>query len=1323
MPSACPRYLALLSALAVSSAAAAPQVRQLPLSSAALEGAIRRAGEVVPAMTYTLPASGVLWAEAEAPTELRSPVVVQDDPTVSGGRFAVVPDRTFSGTTAGVIYSIDVRQAEDYKLSARTFWPDVGSNSFYLQLDDGEMVTWGNDEAPEHLQRWFWLSGPVWHLEPGLHRVAVWWREDGTQLDKIALGPADFTPTGLGEPAAQAWLPSHMRLTFPAFRPPSVHRWTAVAVDTDGDPAALELAVTDARGTVHPVPASGDLQTLSLSPAARTSLELSVRLTPAAATRVLGARLQYEGESSEVELSDDAIALRFDRVDGSLLSIARPDTGLRVTRDATGPPLRVQVWEPASRALAWLPDAALSLLELSADETNRRLLLRYRLNAPGGSILADCTVTLGPTPGTSRWRIELHNQARDAHIVEVEYPVVRAACIGGDDGDDWLTWPYWIGSGRLIARPSRNAPGRGTYCSGRATMHWVDLYDGVDGGRGLYLGSEDPTWLMGAIRAEADPTADAVTLALSKMPRVRPGENWASETFRLALHDGDWHAGADLYREWMDGRVTYSPPQWVVECDGWLGRGRGTNFLRDIPRHFRLAKDLGLDYVEFWGQMMAGLAAGESCCNRLYFPDPRYGTEAQFARAIAYVRGAGGHIGFYTNGQAWNPRYPGLRPDYQGLLPEGVFIPDWEREYHRYGLIRPDGGYVPQYDKPSSADPYPGLFFLMCPATEGWPRYLRSYIVGKYVEQYGVDAMYIDQVGAAEAQWCFAEDHSHGDVGAWTRGHMDNFRRIKQEARRTEPDFAIATEGFGDCYGRDVDMFLVSPTACSAAPDAYPGLLRYTLPDRVCFDGYANGNVGQVPDVDVLNSVFLYGNRFDMFPRDAQTMEYFRRLLYLRQETAALQYRGRFMDDVDLRLTSPRLQARWWTLSPEQAEGVLVTVLNPQAEAAEVSVPFDAAGEPRAYVATLDGRLAPTPCRVAAGRLTLTLPAASVCTGLALSAVKLDPPALMRLDTPIAAAGAPSRAILRYRPLSPELRGTATAVVEAPRGWTTEAVDFSLSEAADVGLPVLPPADAAGSGHPVTVRVALPTGRVLKLDRRLLVHDALEVEAALEAGELNVTLLNRSTAALRGDCHVAGPQWLDLGTPRQPFEVGSRESVRLRFPLALSGKLTTQARLLVTARAGSVAAEATVELAPPDLAPPNWGPQSYEGEVVTETAGAGTQEQELRITTASAQDRGGWRWRSAMLPPGTTWTFSGQVRTEDVRGEAGGARVRIIFLHKTRPNTGTRDPIYLGFYRGTGEWQRFEATFDVPAETGAVQIELFNWHASGRSQWRNLQLR
>jgi len=294
--------LALLAALATS-ATAATHVRELSLSEARLEGASFRNGAGVASTVFDVPEQGVLWVEAEEASERRAPVVVTESTNASNGWYAHIPDATFRGSTGGVVCHVRVSRKGAYRLWVRTFWPDIGGNSFFLQLDDGEKASWGNDEEPGHIGQWFWLRGPEWQLEVGAHRIVIWWREDGTQLDKIALGPTEFTPAGQGEVGSVPHLARRMTVTFPAFKPPSVSKWIRAGLGLRDVPGKMLLEAVDADGKATRLGQSGEMTSLTIADPEESAISLRLTLVLDRETVLRGATLEYEGEPSTLAVS------------------------------------------------------------------------------------------------------------------------------------------------------------------------------------------------------------------------------------------------------------------------------------------------------------------------------------------------------------------------------------------------------------------------------------------------------------------------------------------------------------------------------------------------------------------------------------------------------------------------------------------------------------------------------------------------------------------------------------------------------------------------------------------------------------------------------------------------------------------------------------------------------------------------------------------------------------------------------------------------------------------------------------------------------------
>jgi hypothetical protein len=1311
--------IALLTAAVCACSQDAEQRWDVPLTQCALEGTkLTRAG-VVPLATYTPEGTEPLRMEAEAASDLRGPVVQIADQASSGGARIDVPDGTYRGTGAAAVFAVEAPVAGSFRLWVRTFWPDIGGNSFFLGLDDQEEQVFGNTEGPQVIGVWHWLAGPTWELAAGGHTITVRWREDGTQLDLALLADTAYAPTDAADMnrPAQAAPPIRTVITTPELRPESVAAWGQISLKPEAVVASATVSASTDGGATWQALEGGDLASVPARGDGADRLRLRIAISdPRPDLSLEEIAVSYRGGPWKITLADERVAFDFSLADGRIIGIRNLATDTQVASSA-GPLFRLDYLAHDGDEVQTIPDEAVTFRGHEFMGVRPGIDLHYTVEAPGGSVRVRCHGEL-PAGGLPSWWIEVTNEAQGIDIVEVHFPRVSGVRIGPDEQDDWLVWPYW--GCRRIPEPTRNAPGRALYPSGRAGMNWLDLYEEGEGGQGLYLASEDETVMVGEILAQADEGAGTVTIGMSKMPRIAPGESFRSENFVIAPHEGDWHWAADRYREWLYGWMPPGDqPNWVVECDGWLGSGRGTNFLEDLPARYRLARELGLNYIENWGQMMCGVAAGESCCNRLYFPDPRYGSEVDFAKAIGYVREAGGHIGFYTNGQAWNPRYPKLRECYDGLLPEDILIPDWESEAHNWGVIRADGSYVPQYAKPEGDDsPYPCSFFLMCSHARGWQDYLHHYIVDKYVRQYGVDAMYVDQVAAATAQVCFAKGHGHDDcVGAWGRGHLENFRRLKTDGQQTEPDFALATEGFADIYGQYVDIFLLSPVASRRWAYVAPEVLRYTLPEFIYYDGFANGTKGAtLSSEQIMNEVFLLGNRFDLFKRSPEAMDHFKRVLRLRQETGPLLYRGRFLDEIGLTIGDERVRAKLWRLDNEDARGWLVNIYNEErVEGASVSVQVGDAGAVSGLVGTLDQPLGPAEIEVQDGRVRFEAPTDLLSTVLLLTEVR---PWMLRAFAPVTTAGAEDAVEVRYRPLSGAEGTQGSASLEAPAGWATREVAFAADVSQDVRLPFTVPADATPGIYPVTVTVRIGDDTWTSRETVIL-DEPLAVEVEVQAGRLLVKLTSVSPAPLEVTCSASGPEWLRFPDPPATVTVPPRESASCAIPWRAPDGVPEDAEVVVTVLLGGREYRASAEFAPLGLSPARWRPQRYEGEVSSSrNENTGT----LVIRTASEQDRGGWTWRTALVEPGARYRFTVQCRIEGLVSAEQGAKVRIIFPHRDGGNRGAGPTVYTEPLTGDNDWTEVAAEFEVPEETGVMQIELFNWHATGLSEWRGMSL-
>ncbi len=99
--------------------------------------------------------------------------------------------------------------SDTYYLFLRLDAPDVGRNSLWVRVDDGDWIKmWRESDGRQLLTQGFeWRrvnddAQPVsFSLMPGNHTITVAPRESGTSLDKLFLSPSEGLPQGTGVPA------------------------------------------------------------------------------------------------------------------------------------------------------------------------------------------------------------------------------------------------------------------------------------------------------------------------------------------------------------------------------------------------------------------------------------------------------------------------------------------------------------------------------------------------------------------------------------------------------------------------------------------------------------------------------------------------------------------------------------------------------------------------------------------------------------------------------------------------------------------------------------------------------------------------------------------------------------------------------------------------------------------------------------------------------------------------------------------------------------------------------------------------------------------
>lgn len=630
-------------------------------------------------------------------------------------------------------------------------------------------------------------------------------------------------------------------------------------------------------------------------------------------------------------LSNDEVEVSFNPISGGIRQILNKKTSIKYLKYPSDRLVYIWFLQKGKKSPVYANDDEPFRVVSSGPETIKKISLnenglhssvevlhriesldvKYRFTLEEGSSLLFCDIELNN---------DLHlNCSED--VVGVGFPQLQGVCIGDRSDDDILVRPNRFGE--KIKDPVGKC---GTYTrtllyGGFASMMWMDIYDED---AGLYMASYDRDLMLTALESTPDCNRKAMNLGMRKYAYIPVGSSWRSNPFVIGVHRGDWHWAADRYREWAESWMAKPcVPKELKWSDGWYGvhfkaNGEIRFRFKDIEDLFEDAEYLGLNHIQFWGQMV-----GDGCCYRFYYPDPRLGTLEEFKRAISSVKAKGGIIGFYFNIQAFSPYIKEYLATRGIRIPDSEEIPDWMGEFRNYAQVNFDGSTTVQY--PGREFENDG-FRIMCTFSKGWQKYLVYWIVEKYLREYGANFAYVDQTFSPSVSYCFNFAHGHRHHGCSVQGRVETIKKLSEEGRKLNQSFSICIEGNGDSVGQYCDFHLYTSFSSQTRYPA-PEVFAYTFPDYIIIDGFANPPVEWIgrcyyPDMDsevcledLVNRIYLLGFRFDVTPlpmgsrikKGEPLVEYIRKLIALRKKVKHLQYESRFMDDLGVRCTSEKV--------------------------------------------------------------------------------------------------------------------------------------------------------------------------------------------------------------------------------------------------------------------------------------------------------------------------------------------------------------------------------------------------------------------------------
>lgn len=418
------------------------------------------------------------------------------------------------------------------------------------------------------------------------------------------------------------------------------------------------------------------------------------------------------------------------------------------------------------------------------------------------------------------WNLRIQNPTQWG-LTWIEFPLLHLAT--SSEVEALVPW----GWGRRLKGADLNYTGR--YPSHNAVLQMFCLLEGEEG---LYWAVKDRSATMKDFLIRLKEKGVLISIQHFPAPWGKPQELFSLPyTIQLSPFQGPWEKMAKEYRKWVlsapwmrEGPMMTrkTTPSWIKEIPLWCQiSGRPEEIKEPVKAFARYFEVPVAVHWYNWHQIPFDDHYPE-------FLPPKEG----FAEGVKELQEAGIRVMPYINGRIVDARTETYR-----------------RENLETSIARnPEG--KPYIETYGSGVP----LTVMCPATSYWQNKVAE-IIEALASQYGVDAVYIDQIASAPARLCVEEKHSHppGGGSVWVEGYRKMLTLIRQRLSK-EKAIALTTEDAAEPWSDLFDAFLQCNSTMGGLEPLYPLVYsgynltfgRYFFPEDFQKEGNFEAKAGQM---------------------------------------------------------------------------------------------------------------------------------------------------------------------------------------------------------------------------------------------------------------------------------------------------------------------------------------------------------------------------------------------------------------------------------------------------------------------------------------------